>query len=65
MTSCGDRVIAPALRLATERLAGARPARSPAAPAGHRMAARALLCQAELLWRRHVIDYILLRAVRL
>jgi SAM-dependent methyltransferase len=59
VTSCGERVIAPALRLATARLSGAL-----AAPAGHRAAARALLWQVELLWRRRVIDYILLRAIR-
>ena len=59
VTSCGDWVIAPALRLAAARLASA-----PAAPAGHRMAARALLCQVELLWRRRIIDYILLQAIR-
>ena len=59
VTPCGERVIAPALRLAAARLASAPPA-----PAGHRMAARALLGQVELLWRRSVIDYILLRAIR-
>jgi SAM-dependent methyltransferase len=59
VTSCGDRVIAPALRLAAARLSGL-----PAAPTGHRAAARLLLWQVELLWRRRIIDYILLRAVR-
>ena len=59
VSSCGERVIAPALQLAAARLSGA-----PAAPAGHRAAARALLWQVELLWRRRVIDYILLRAIR-
>jgi SAM-dependent methyltransferase len=59
VTACGDRVIAPALRLAAARLSG-----SSAAPAGHRLAARLLLGQVELLWRRRIIDYILLRAVR-
>jgi ubiquinone/menaquinone biosynthesis C-methylase UbiE len=58
VTSCGDRVIGPALRLAAARLS------SGAAPAGHRAIACALLWQVELLWRRRVIDYILLRAVR-
>jgi SAM-dependent methyltransferase len=57
--TCGDRVIAPALRLTAARLSHA-----PTAPAGHRTAARMLLRQVELLWRRHVIDYLLLRAVR-
>jgi SAM-dependent methyltransferase len=59
VTACGDRVIAPALRLAVVRLS-----RPPSAPAGHRAAARLLLWQAELLWQRRIIDYILLRAVR-
>ena len=59
VTSCGDRVIGPALRLAAARLSSAG-----AAPAGHRAVACALLWQVELLWRRRVIDYILLRAVR-
>jgi len=59
VTSCGDRVIAPALRLIAARLA------SPAgAPAGHQAAARLLLRQVDLLWRRQIIDYQLLRAVR-
>jgi SAM-dependent methyltransferase len=56
---CGDRVIAPALRLTAARLSHA-----PTAPAGHRTAARALLWQVELLWRRQIIDYLLLRAIR-
>ena len=59
VTVCGDRVIAPALRLAAARLAGAT-----AAPAGQQTAARLLLRQVDLLWRRQVIDYLLLRAVR-
>jgi SAM-dependent methyltransferase len=59
VTSCGNRVIAPALRLAAARLSGPS-----AAPTGHRLAARLLLRQVELLWRRRIIDYILLRAVR-
>jgi len=59
ITACGDRVIGPALRLTAARLAGAR-----AAPAGHRAAARLLLRQVDLLWRRGLIDYLLLRAVR-
>ena len=63
VTSCGDRVIGPALRLASTRLAATRLS-STAAPAGHRAVACALLWQADLLWRRRVIDYILLRAVR-
>ena len=46
------------------RLAAARLSSPAAAPAGQRAVACALLWQVELLWRRHVIDYILLRAVR-
>jgi len=59
VTACGDRVIAPALRLTAARLSG-----SLGAPAGHQAAARLLLWQVELLWRRRIIDYLLLRAVR-
>jgi len=59
VTARGDRVIAPALRLAAARLSGPS-----SAPTGHRAAARLLLWQAELLWQRRIIDYILLRAVR-
>src|SRR5215470_5225688 len=59
VTRCGDRVIAPALRVI-----GARLARSPSAPLGHRVAAQVLLWQMDLLWRRRIIDYLLLRAVR-
>src|SRR6516164_2909099 len=59
VTECGDRVIAPALRLAAARLA------APAgAPAGQQAAARLLLWQVGLLWRRRIIDYLLLRATR-
>jgi len=56
---CGDRVIAPALRLTAARLTGAA-----GAPAGQQAAARLLLAQVELLWRRRIIDYLMLRAVR-
>ena len=59
VTSCGDRVIAPALRLTAARLASPMPA-----PAGHQAVARLLLWQVDLLWRRRLIDYVLLRAVR-
>jgi len=62
VTVCGDLVIAPALQLTGYRLR-ATPA-APAAPAGRRTAARLLLSQVELLWRRQIIQYILLRAVR-
>jgi SAM-dependent methyltransferase len=57
--ACGDRVIAPALRLTAARLS-----RAPAAPIWHRVAARLLLWQVELLWQHRIIDYLLLRAVR-
>ena len=59
VTRCGDRVIAPALRVIAARLA-----RSPQAPLGHRTAARVLLWQVELLWRHRIIDYLMLRAAR-
>lgn len=59
VTACGARVIAPALRLTAERLASAM-----AAPAGQQAAARLLLWQVNLLWRRRIIDYLLIRAVR-
>jgi hypothetical protein len=59
VTMCGDLVIAPALQLIGHRLRA-----RPAAPAGQRTAARLLLRQVELLWRRQIIQYILLRAVR-
>jgi hypothetical protein len=35
-----------------------------AVPAGQQAAARLLLGQVDLLWRRRIIDYLLLRAVR-
>jgi SAM-dependent methyltransferase len=59
VTACGDRVIAPALRLTAARLASVM-----AAPAGQQAAARLLLWQVNLLWRRRIIDYLLVRAVR-
>ena len=59
VTACGDRVIGPALRLTAARLGGAR-----AAPVGQRAAACLLHRQVDLLWRRRIIDYVLLRAVR-
>jgi hypothetical protein len=58
-TTCGDRVIAPAIALTAARLS-----RAPAAPKGHRVAARMLLWQVELLWRIGIIDYLFLRAAR-
>jgi len=62
VTVCGDLVIAPALQLIGHRLRATPTA--PAAPVGQRTAARLLLSQVELLWRRQIIQYILLRAVR-
>jgi erythromycin 3''-O-methyltransferase len=59
VTLCGDRVIAPAVRLTAGRLAGPT-----AAPAGQQAIGRLLLWQVSLLWRRGIIDYLLLRAVR-
>ena len=59
VTACGDQVIAPALQLTAARLA-----RATAAPVGQHTAARLLLRQIDLLWRRRIIDYLLIRAVR-
>jgi ubiquinone/menaquinone biosynthesis C-methylase UbiE len=59
VTLCGDRVIAPALRLIAARLS-----RAPPAPTGQRAAARLLLWQVKLLWRRGIIEYLLLHAAR-
>jgi ubiquinone/menaquinone biosynthesis C-methylase UbiE len=56
---CGERVIAPALRLTAQRLN-----KTTAAPAGQHAAARLLLRQVNLLWQRQIIDYLLLRAIR-
>jgi hypothetical protein len=52
-------VIAPAVRLTAERLT-----RATGAPPGQHTAARLLLSQVDLLWRRQIIDYLLLRAIR-
>jgi SAM-dependent methyltransferase len=59
VTACGDKVIAPALRLTAARLT-----RATTAPFGQHAAAHLLLRQVDLLWRRHIIDYLLLRAIR-
>jgi SAM-dependent methyltransferase len=56
----GDRVIGPALRFARRRLEDP----PSGAPASMRLAARIMLGQMELLWRRRIVDYGLLRAVR-
>jgi erythromycin 3''-O-methyltransferase len=57
----GDRVIAPALRFARDRLDG-DPAGS--VPHSFQVASRLLLRQVTLLWRRGVLDYLLLSAHR-
>jgi cyclopropane fatty-acyl-phospholipid synthase-like methyltransferase len=59
VSACGDRVIGPALRLTRDRLR-----RATGTPFGHRAAARAMLAQVDLMWRRGMIEYVLLRAVR-
>jgi len=59
VTACGDKVIAPALRLTTARLG-----RATTAPFGQHAAAHLLLRQVDLLWRRHIIEYLLIRAIR-
>lgn len=56
---CGDRVIGPALALTRARLD-----RLDGVPASKRLAVRILLAQIELLWRRRMIDYLLLSARR-
>jgi len=55
----GERVIGPALVFVRRKLD-----REEEAPASFRLAARVMLAQVELLWRRRVIDYLLLRAVK-
>jgi erythromycin 3''-O-methyltransferase len=55
----GEKVIAPALRFVRDRLEGDR-----TAPAAVRAAARIGLGQVELLWRRRLVDYLLLSAVK-
>jgi ubiquinone/menaquinone biosynthesis C-methylase UbiE len=56
----GDRVIGPALRSVRHRLDSG----TLDAPRAMRLACRAMLAQADLLWRRGVLDYLLLRATR-
>jgi hypothetical protein len=58
VSACGDRVVGPALRLTKARLR-----RTADAPFGHRAAARAMLAQVDLMWKRGMIEYVLLRAV--
>ncbi len=55
----GERVIEPALVFVRRKLD-----REHDAPLSFRLAARVMLAQVELLWRRRVIDYLLLRAVK-
>jgi len=56
----GDRVIAPALAFVRRRLDIERGEASTAL----RLASRAMLSQVELLWRRGMLDYLLLKAVK-
>ena len=56
----GGRVIEPALRLTRDRLRRV----GGELPVTHRLAAEVFLRQVELLWRRRVIDYLLLSAAR-
>ncbi len=56
----GGSVIEPALRFVRRRLESGEAD----APLAMRLACRAMLAQAELLWRRGVIDYLLLRATK-
>jgi SAM-dependent methyltransferase len=64
VTLCGDRVIAPAVRLTAARLTADAMADPRAEAAGQRAIGRLLLAQVNLLWRRGIIEYLLLRAVR-
>jgi SAM-dependent methyltransferase len=57
VTSCGDRVIAPAVRALDARVRGATEA-----PRGQRLVARAMLRGWTLLHRRGVMDYLLVKA---
>lgn len=54
----GERVIGPALRFVRDRLDHTGPEVS----TSHRLAARVMLGQVELLWERRLIDYALVRA---
>jgi len=54
----GERVIAPALRFVHDRLDGAHDA----VPRAYDLAVRFLIEQVDVLWRRHLIDYALIRA---
>jgi len=56
----GERVIAPALAFVRRKLAVA----DDDAPPAMRLASRAMLSQVELLWRRGLLDYLLLTAIK-
>ena len=56
----GERVIGPALRFVRERLERM----APDVPRSYHRATDIALRQAELLWRRRVLDYLVLRAIR-
>jgi SAM-dependent methyltransferase len=56
----GERVIAPALAFVRRKLDVA----GDEAPSAMRLASRAMLSQVELLWRRGLIDYLLLTAIK-
>ena len=58
----GERTIGPALRFVRDRLDRAR--RSRELPRSYELAMRLMLGQAELLWRRGVLEYLLLRATK-
>jgi erythromycin 3''-O-methyltransferase len=55
----GERVIGPALRFVRERLGRVRDV-----PRCYALAARIMASQAELLWERRILDYLVLRARR-
>jgi hypothetical protein len=54
----GDRVIAPALRFVRDRL----DRREPGVARSFALATRAMLAQADVLWERGLLDYLLLDA---
>jgi SAM-dependent methyltransferase len=56
----GERTIAPALRFVRRRLDLARDE----VPRSYGLAVRSMLSQVDLLWRRRMIDYLLLRATK-
>jgi len=56
----GDRVIGPALAFVRRKL----DRDGHAVPPSFRLACRAMLAQVELLWRRGLVDYVLLSAIR-